>query len=104
MKTATAIALLTGVLSCTSADSNSFQNAVASARGWLDAAPEQRAKFEPVLKSFEGDIDAVIAEVRPKGSPNHPKTLGREVKGDTFVVPKLLARNEDHPFTYYVPP
>lgn len=104
MKTATAIALLTGVLSCTSADSNSFQNAVASARGWLDAAPEQRAKFEPVLKSFEGDIDAVIAEVRPKGSPNHAKTVGREVKGDTFVVPKLLARNEDHPFTYYVPP
>ena len=40
----------------------------------------------------------------PQGSPEHEKIVGREVKGDTFVVPELLARNADHPFNYYVPP
>ena len=79
------------------------ETAVEAARAWLVAEPDERSALEKTLDEFEGDIDAVIAEIRPKGSPDHAKIVGREVKGDTFTVQQLLARNEDHPFNFYVP-
>ena len=93
-----------GVLPNSGSRDQSFQRTVTAARGWLAAEPGNRAGFETILNSFAGDIDTVMAELRPKGSAAHAKIVGRLVKGDTFVVPKLLARNEDHPFNYYVPP
>ena len=85
-------------------DSQVSQKVVEAARGWLASGPERRASFEPVLANYRGDIDAVIHQLMPKGSAKFAKIVGREVKGDTFVVPELLARNDDHPFNYYVPP
>jgi len=86
------------------ADHDAFRRAVAAARGWLAAKPEGRAAFEPILSDYRHDIDAVIQRIMPKGSPDYEKIVGYEVRGDTFTVPELLARNEDHPFNYYVPP
>lgn len=65
--------------------------------------PDERVALEPILAGYTGSIDAVIDEIRPRGDPKFARIIGREVKGDTFVVPELLARNEDHPFNYYVP-
>jgi len=56
------------------------------------------------LNNYDGNIDAVMEAITPKGSAKHAATKGKEVKGDTFTVPKLLERNEDHPFNFYVPP
>ena len=81
-----------------------FQQAVQAARWWLSAKPPDRAGFETVLKKYNQDIDAVIEEIIPKGSDVWAQIKGREVKGDTFTVPDLLARNADHPFNFYVPP
>ena len=80
-----------------------FQKAVTSARAWLAAEPEERSPLEEGLTAYPGEIDKVFEELQPRGSADHAEIKGREVKGDTFTVPKLLARNEDHPFTYYVP-
>ncbi len=78
--------------------------AVKTARDWLNAAPVDRIGLEKSLSTQSTDIDAVMDALRPKGNPEFEKKIGREIKGETFVVPKLLARNEDHPFNYYVPP
>jgi len=80
------------------------ETAVNVARRWLRSGPGERRRIEARLCGFEGDIDAVIRALTPKGSAKHAEIKGREVKGDTFVVPRLLARNEDHPFNFYVPP
>ena len=74
-----------------------------AAREWLAAEAKDRAAFEPALRNYKGDIDAVIDAITPKGSPEHANIKGEVIKGDTFVVPRLLARNEDHPFNFYVP-
>ncbi len=58
-------------------------------------------RSRPELAAYSRDIDAVVETIRPRGSGRKSR---REIKGDTFVVPELLARNEDHPFNYYVPP
>jgi pimeloyl-ACP methyl ester carboxylesterase len=84
--------------------SNDFPQAVEAARGWLKANPADRAGFEADLKEYDGDIDAIIQTIMPRGSEAFDEIKGREVKGDTFTVPELLERNEDHPFNYYVPP
>ncbi len=81
-----------------------LHQAVEAARGWLKAKPDDRAGFEADLKKYDGDIDAIIQAIMPRGSEAFDEIKGREVKGDTFTVPELLARNEDHPFNYYVPP
>lgn len=78
--------------------------AVKAARRWLNAGPGEKRRFAALLADCRGDIDAVIKGITPHGSPRHAKIVGREVKGDTFEVPRLLARNEDHPFNFYVPP
>jgi len=83
--------------------SNDFHQAVEAARGWTRAKPADRANFEADLKKYEGDIDAIIQAIMPRGSAAFDEIKGREVKGDTFTVPELLARNPDHPFNYYVP-
>ncbi len=75
-----------------------------TARKWLEMTPAERGRFEPSLEEYKGDIDAVISDIMPKGRSDYEGTLGHEIKGDTFTVPKLLARNEDHPFNFYVPP
>ncbi len=77
--------------------------AVKAAREWLAAESAERTRLEPVLEAYQKNIDEVIREITPKGSADFEKTVGREMKGETFTVPELLARNEDHPFTYYVP-
>ncbi len=81
-----------------------FHQAVEAARGWLKAKPADRTDFETVLNTYDGDIDAIIQAIMPQGSEAFDEIKGREVKGDTFTVPKLLERNADHPFNYYVPP
>lgn len=73
------------------------------ARAWLNADMPTRTALEDSLKNYDGDIDSVIAAITPKGSSEHASIKGEEIKGDTFTVPKLLARNEDHPFNFYVP-
>ena len=70
---------------------------------WLDADAKDRPSLEKMLANYEGDVDAVIAAITPRGSAEHADIKGEEIKGDTFTVPKLLARNEDHPFNFYVP-
>ena len=86
-----------------SADTDSLSAAAEAAHKWLQAAPSDRDRIEPVLANYSGDIDAVIREIMPKGRPDFAGPLGHEIKGDTFTVPELLARNKDHPFNYYVP-
>ena len=89
----------------TSAEQSSeFHQTVVAARGWLNANLADRTNFEADLKKYDGDIDAIISAILPRGSDAFKEIKGREVKGDTFKVPELLARNEDHPFNYYVPP
>ena len=83
---------------------NSFPQTVIAARQWLATSPEDRAELERILADNQADIDAVIEAIRPTGDGKYAKIVGQEVKGDTFTVPHLLARNEDHPFTYYAPP
>lgn len=82
---------------------DAIRKAADAARAWLAAKPEERAALEPALRSHEQDIDAVMDAITPKGSAEHAKIKGEFIHGDTFVVPKLLARNEDHPFNFYVP-
>lgn len=82
----------------------SVEEAVSAARAWLQAEPGSRQDWEDTLSAFSGDPGVVIDAIRPKGSPEHASIVGREIKGDTFQVPRLLARNEDHPFNFYVPP
>ena len=81
-----------------------FHQAVEAARGWLTAKPADRAGFEADMEKYHRDIDAIIQTIMPRGSEAFDEIKGREVKGDTFTVPELLERNEDHPFNYYVPP
>lgn len=64
----------------------------------------ERVSFEAALKKCDRNIDAIIQAVMPQGSEAFDDTKGCPVAGDTFVVPELLERNEDHPFNYYVPP
>lgn len=85
-------------------DSDAHQRAVEAARKWVSTGSEERASFEPILENHKDGIDAVIREIMPRGNAAHEQIVGREVKGDTFTVPEFLARNEDHPFNYYVPP
>ncbi len=84
--------------------SDDFRQIVEAARGWLTAKPADRAGFEADLKKYDGDIDAIVQAIVPRGSEAFDDIKGRPVAGDTFVVPELLERNEDHPFNYYVPP
>lgn len=75
-----------------------------AAEAWLASeSPDERRDLEAILHSYQGDIDEVIEAVMPKGSAAHAEIKGEFIKGDTFVTPKLLARNEDHPFNFYVP-
>lgn len=83
--------------------SESDQVAVKAARQWMSASPGDRASYERILEKYDQNIDEVIREIMPRGSATHAKIVGREVRGDTFTVPELLARNEDHPFNFYVP-
>ncbi len=85
-------------------ESDAHLLAVKAAKAWLSASPDERASLEPILQNQEKGIDRVFQEIMPRGSAAFANIVGREVKGDTFTVPDLLARNEDHPFTYYVPP
>ncbi len=81
----------------------SLSETVQTARQWLEAEPTKRPALEAALSGFHGDISEVTEALRPKGSPEHAAIKGREIKGDTFTVPRLLARNEDHPFNFYAP-
>ena len=84
-------------------DPGVVDEAAEAALAWLAAKPEERAAFEPLLERYDREIGAVIRKITPQGSPAFEKIVGRQVKGDTFTVPELLARNPDHPFNYYVP-
>ena len=86
------------------ADAERLQQAAKAASVWLTAGPKDRAAIEPELAAYSRDIDAVVDTIRPRGSADAKEAVGREIKGDTFTVPELFARNEDHPFTFYVPP
>ena len=83
---------------------DSHARAVKLARAWLAAAASERPDLEARLVNIHDGIDAVMNELRPRGSVTSEDTIGREIKGDTFSVPGLLARNADHPFNFYVPP
>ena len=96
--------LVSPELSESAPSTTDLHKAVSAAQKWLTAKPEDRAALEPILMAYRQDIDVVIDEIRPKGSPEFAKNIGREIKGETFVVPRLLKRNDDHPFNYYVPP
>lgn len=80
-----------------------FQKTVVSAKAWLNAPAEDRGNLEEFLGAYGGNIDLVLEALRPKGSDAHAEIKGREVRGDTFTVPRLLERNVDHPFNFYVP-
>jgi len=104
MKLKTHVLLVYGLLlTGATAWSAPIDETAAAAREWLAAKPEGRAALEPALQNYDRDIDAVINAITPKGSAEHAKVKGEFIKGDTFVVPRLLARNEDHPFNFYVP-
>jgi len=104
MKAILAFALLFVLQLSAAGQSLDEQSAVKAARRWLKSGPGEQRRMEQRLSGYRGDIDALVRSLTPKGSPKHAAIKGSEVKGDTFVVPKLLARNEDHPFNFYVPP
>ncbi|MCB1062297.1 MAG: hypothetical protein KDN20_05155 [Verrucomicrobiae bacterium] len=96
---------LVGLSAVKAADASDeiFLAATKAAGKWLNTDARGRSELESVLERYDGDIDAIIESIRPKGSPEFADIKGREIKGDTFVVPRLLARNEDHPFNFFVP-
>ena len=92
------------VLAAASAFSSPLDKVAKVARAWLDASEDERAALELVLKNYNGDIDAVMAAITPKGRAEHAAIKGKEVKADTFTVTNLLARNQDYLLNFYVPP
>ena len=80
-----------------------FDRALSASREWLKGSPAEREGLEAELACFSGSIEAVVEALRPKGDSGHLDKVGREIEGDTFSVPHLLDRNEDHPFNFYVP-
>jgi len=98
-------AFLVGPAIVRAADAAADLDSVVDTAGkWLSATSEERETLEPTLTDFHGDVMGVMEELRPKGDAKYARDLGREIKGETFEVPQLLARNPDHPFNYYVPP
>ena len=61
-----------------------FHRAVGAARGWLKAKPADRANFEADLKKYDGDIDAIIQAIMPRGSEAFDAIKGREVMEGAF--------------------
>jgi poly(3-hydroxybutyrate) depolymerase len=80
-----------------------FGEATRLAQAWLGGSAETRAAIAPRLSQWRGDIDGVIHALMPKGRTGEASEVGREIKGDSFSVPELQARNEDHPFNFFVP-
>lgn len=95
-----ALALIFCLTTSAGTAESDFENAVSAAKRWLATDVSERGKL---ADSPEVDIMRVIDAIRPKGDPAHIKNIGEEIKGDTFSIPRLLARNEDHPFNFYVP-
>jgi len=99
-----ALLLAAPILTGGAQDAIDQETAIKSARRWLRSSPGDQRRMEARLRGFHGDIDAVIHAITPTGDPRHANIKGHEVKDDTFTVPRLLERNEDHPFNFYVPP
>ncbi len=73
---------------------------IAVAKAWLAGSESVRRGLEEKLKSWHGDIDAVIAKVKPS---NYIETKTGEIFYQDFKIPELAQKYKNHKYHMYVP-
>ncbi len=73
---------------------------IATAKAWLAGSPSMRASLEEKLKTWNGDIDAVIGKVKPS---NYTETKTGEIFYQDFKIPEFAQKYKNHKYHMYVP-
>ncbi len=73
---------------------------ITTTKAWLSGSLSVRASLEEKLKSWNGDIDAVIAKVKPG---NYTETKTGEIFYQDFKIPEFAQKYKNHKYHMYVP-
>lgn len=70
------------------------------AKAWFSGSASVRAGLEEKLKLWSGDIDALIAKVKPG---NYTETKTGEIFYQDFKIPEFAQKYKNHKYHMYVP-